>query len=822
MADYSDSAPQSDQTSGQDGASDIKKRADFVTYWLGQLKAYDDEFTEWTKRGKKIIRRYRDERQEKSDGSTLAGSRFNALWSNVQTLLPAIYIKPPKPVVERRYLDKDPLARVSAMTLERATEVQIEVGKFHPATRMAVLDYLLVGRGVLWERYEPTYGTPEDVSGKPLEDESTDAKEDAGQAPRPVTYEKVCTDYVNWERFKHSPAATWDEVWWVAKEEMMTRKALRVRFKGKDSETGKPIADLIPLRDGGKDKESDRQKKRRQPRACVVEIWNKTEKKVIFIAPDWPTDVLETTDDPLNLESFWPCPQPLYATLSNDTLVPVPDYAEYQDQAEELDNLTNRIAALTDAIRVNGVYDASYPELKRILSEGVDNRMIGVKNYAEFASKGGLENALDFVPIKDVVEALLSLYDARDRVKADMAEITGLSDIVRGQAQGTAKTATEQRIKGQFASLRLEDRKKEVARFVCDAIRILAEIASEQFDPETLAEMTGMIPFIADEIKSEMPAQPQAQAPSPPVSPPVGVGAPGPQSAPPAAAGALPTVQAPPMVPQVDPQALIQQAAQQRFNEAVKLLKDDKMRTFRIDIETDSTIEVDRQQAKESVVEMFTAMGGFLEKAALLAQGMPELAPALGQSFLYGFRVFGAGRDVESYWEQAIDKLSQKAKNPGPKPPSPEEIKAQAEIQKQQMESQRQQEQAQIDREQAQMDLQAQQQKNAMEMQKMQAELQMQREEMQIMREKLGMELQAEQQKQAIAAQAAERDAAMDERAAQRDDQMAERQAGREEELAQKQFERDGEAGERDFELQRKTAEVKAKQAQKPKAKEPA
>lgn len=508
MADYSDSAPQSDQASGDEDTADIRERANFVTYWLNQIKAYDDEFGPWTKRCRKIIRRYRDERQEKSDGSTLAGSRFNALWSNVQTLLPAIYIKAPQPVVERRYLDKDPLARISSMTLERAIEVQIEVGKMHQSTRMAVLDYLLVGRGTLWERYEPTYGTPEDLGEQPTAEASTDATKDAGAAPRPVTYEKVCTDYVAWERFKHSPVPVWDDVWWVAKEEMLTRKQLRERFKGKDEITGKPIADLIPLRDGGKDKENDREKKRRQPRACILEIWNKTDREVIFIAPDWPVQAMERTADPLGLDGFWPCPQPLYATLTNDSLVPVPDYAEYQDQAEELDNLTNRIAAVTDAIRVNGVYDASYPELKRILSEGVDNRMIGVKNYAEFSSKGGLEAALDFVPIKDVVEALLAMYDARERVKADLAEITGISDIVRGQSQGGNKTATEQRIKGQFATLRLDDRKKEVARFVCDTIRIMAEIVSEQFSPEILGEMTGMPQFIADEIRAEMPPMP--------------------------------------------------------------------------------------------------------------------------------------------------------------------------------------------------------------------------------------------------------------------------------------------------------------------------
>lgn len=512
-----DTPPIPTVTGGSDDEDDdkktIKRKADFVSYWLAQLKAYDDEFKDWTTRSKKIIRRYRDERQENSDGQVIAGSRFNALWSNVQTLLPAIYINPPKPVVERRYLDKDPMARVSSMTLERALEVQIEVGNLHQGMRRAVLDYLLVGRGTVWERYEPTYGTPEDLGEQPQSDLSTDKKDDSDEAPRPVTYEKVCTDYVGWERFKHSPAEVWDDVWWVAKEEMLTRKALRARFKEKDKVTGKPVADLIPLRDRGRDKEDDREKKRRQPRALVVEIWNKVTMEVIFIAPDWPAQALERTPDPLGLETFWPCPMPLYATMTNDSLVPVPDYAEYQDQADELDNLTNRISALTDAVRVNGVYDASYPELKRILSEGVDNRMIGVQNWATLTTKGGLPGAMSFVPIKDVVEALVRLYEARERVKADMNEITGLSDIVRGQSQGAKVTATEQRIKGQFASLRLEDRKKEVARFVRDDIRIKAEIISEQFSPDILAQMTGMLSFIEEEIRAEPP--PPMPQPSP-------------------------------------------------------------------------------------------------------------------------------------------------------------------------------------------------------------------------------------------------------------------------------------------------------------------
>ncbi len=402
----------------------------------------------------------------------------------------------------------------------------------------------------------------------------------------------------------------------------------------------------------------------------MVEIWNKRDREVIFIAPDYAAQPLETSPDPLSLDGFWPCPPPLYATLTNDTLVPVPDYAEYQDQAEELDNLTQRIKALTDAIRVNGVYDASIPELKRILAEGAENRMVGVKNWAELVTKGGLAKAMDFIPLKDVVEALIELYNSRDRVKADMAEITGISDIIRGQSQGSQKTATEQRIKGQFASLRLDDRKKEVARFARDAIAIKAEIIAEQFSPEILAEMTGMIAFLTDEITAEQPA-------APPMPPQMGHngGPPMMDGAPPLAPGMAPPAAAP---PPPDPAAM----AQERFAKAVELLKNDKMRTFRIDIETDSTIEPDKQAAKEAVTEMTGAVGQLLEKALPLGQAVPELAAPLGQTLLFVLRTFGAGRDVEGLWEDAIEKMQRAAKNPAPKPPSPEQIKAQAEADK--------------------------------------------------------------------------------------------------------------------------------------------
>lgn len=814
-------APQEVVETKTDKASDD---AEFCSYWRGQLDAYHEEFSDWEKKCTKIIKRYRDDRDEKQDGTDLGAWRFNSLWSNIQTLSPAIYTKAPKPNVERRYLDKDPLARFASMTLERSLDVTIQQCGFHSATKKASLDYLLCGRGTTWDRYEPTYGEPLDLGEQPSDDESTDASlearsvtddadDDDGEspeAPRPVTWEKVYTDYVNWKNFRHSPSPVWEEVTWVAKREYLSRRELRTRFKAVDPVSSKPIADLIPLQtDGGRKRDNDGRflRGRRKPMAEVWEIWDKTSRQVIFIATQYTEAPLERTDDPLKLQDFWPCPKPLYATTTNETLVPVPDYIEYQDQARELDNLTARIKALTDAVRVNGVYDASYPELKRILQEGSDNRLIGVANWAQLTQKGGLPGAISFIPIKDVVDALIRLYEARDRVKADMSEITGLSDIIRGQSQGGVKTATEQKIKGQFSALRLQDRQAEVARFCRDSVAITAEIIAEQFSPEILAEMTGMVSFIAGEVKAMLPppsppiqlpqqgpapighngGRPMNAVPTPssmlarsPINPaqagPAPVASPVMQPNGATPNGAVPTAVGaqPPMPPPPDPDMI----AKQIFWQAVDLLKNDKMRTFRIDIETDSTIAVDQQADKQAVVEMFTAVGGFLEKSAQIGQMVPQMVPALGQSLLFAFRKFGVGRDVEGTWEAAIDNLSQQAKNPAPKPPSPEQIKAQMLQQQQEAENNRLAATAQIDQQNNQAELLKGQQQHQNDMEQLQVKLAIEQQKGQNLVRQHELEAAAREHQAQIEANQRVTDAVLQSDAADRESSLAAQQHG--------------------------------------------
>lgn len=340
--------------------------------------------------------------------------------------------------------------------------------------------------------------------------------------------------------------------------------------------------------------------------------------------------ILDKREDPLGLEEFFPCPEPIYSTLTNESLVPVPDFTLYQDQANELDVLTDRIKGLIDALKVRGFYDAANPDLNRLFTEGDNNTLIPVKNYAAFAEKGGLQGAVTFVDLAPIAAALNMAYQAMGQVKQQIYDITGISDIIRG-ASVASETATAQQIKGQYATLRLKTYQDEVARFASQILRIKAQIICQQFQPETIIKIGGA------ELLSETDQQ---------------------------------------LVPQ-----------------AIELLKNNPMRTFRVEIATDSMLYADEAQEKADRVEFLQATSQFIEKAIQGAQAVPELTPLLMDLLKFGVQGFRVGRTLEgefdTFADEAKEKQAQRAAQPPAQPqPTPEMIKAQAEQQKMQMEAQ--------------------------------------------------------------------------------------------------------------------------------------
>jgi hypothetical protein len=497
---------------------------DKATYalWMGVERIADKEEGRWIKRARKIIKRYRDERPE----SMAAVHRFNILWSNVQTLMPTLYARTPKPDVQRRFQDQDDVGRLASTLLERCLSFSLDPANsdFDSVMLACVEDRLLPGRGVPRVLYVPHYGdtipegeqTTGDGDGPAFEETRGDTAivdndGDRGEPLREVVYEEVVAVYVFWEDYREAPARTWREVPWVRYRAFMTRDELVKRFGAK----GKKVALDFPSK--GTENNREGQKEDVPPdifkKAIVHEYWDKTKKQVIWLAPGTPDLILDEVDDPLGLPMFFPNPDPLLATTTNDTRVPVPDYVEYQDQADELDKLTARIDRLTRALKVSGVYPGEQKQaLQQLIDEGTENRLIPVQDWTPFMEKGGLQNIIQWMPIKDIAATLVQLYDARDRVKSILYEITGIGDIMRGETQPN-ETATAQQLKTNFVTRRVVPQQRAVARLARDTIRLMAAIIAGHFSKETIARITGYPQLLP---VPQLPPMPQPFLPAPP------------------------------------------------------------------------------------------------------------------------------------------------------------------------------------------------------------------------------------------------------------------------------------------------------------------
>lgn len=706
-----------------------------AAYWKGQIEQCDRETNKWHKRGEKISRHYRDERDDNSVG---VARRLNLFWANTETLKPVIYSKTPVPICERRFLDKDTTGRMASTILERALRYEVSMSGFDCAVRRARNDYLITGRGQVWIRYYPVFGEPIspqqsgdndidlDGSDKPEEDESKPEE----QSERELESESLCVDYVHWKRYYTFPAyaATEEEIEGKGRKLYMSRSDCIEFFGG---EKGK----AIPLtHKPGEDKDTQKASNNSSSnltgkdgmQAVVYEVWWKPERKVYFFA-DGYDDVCKEVDDPLKLEGFFPCPAPINATTTNDTTIPVPDYSEVQDQYEQINDLSKRIDILTSACKVVGVYDASAQSLKRVFEEAQEPNLIPVDSWAMFAEKGGLKGAIDWVPIEQVAKTLQILIEVRAKIIEDLDRMTGISDIMRGTSDAR-ETMGAQRLKTNNSATRVQERQDDFARFCRDIIAIMGEIIAEQYRPETLIQVSGALydegldpPALAPQLANAAPMPPSMPAPSapPPAAPNAGSAFPGAPGAEPPAGAAPVSPQPPPGAPSFQmPQETPEQKEQRKLQmimQAIDLLRQDKLRGFRIDIETDSTVQGDQEAEKASRTEFIGAVTKFIETGAQVTQLVPEAAPLFAKMLQFGVRGFRVGRDLESAIEDFCEKAELDAKAAAANPQarqSPEAIKAESErykadkeIERQRLENEGEEKNNQIDLESKKMDL---------------------------------------------------------------------------------------------------------------------
>lgn len=732
---------QSEQASATRDDAKVKDDAELVRLWLDALNLADAEEQHWREQATETIAIYRNSKQKLGDVLGANDRRFNILHSNVETIIPAIYNSTPIPDVRRRFSDDDKVGKEVADLLERSLSFSVDSYDFDEGMEHDVKDMELTGRGLSRVRYVP-YITSE--SGEEQESTDEEVQESGKELNESLTYEEVMCEHIPWKHFRHGPARTWVDVPWIAFELFLTREQLDKLSPELSSKVNldTTISGLENKRDGENIKEVFK-------RARVWEIWDKESRKVLFIAPSFKQQPIKEADDPLDLMGFFPIPRPLYAIETSDSLIPVIPYDIYRDQAEELERVSRRIMALVEAIKSRGIYDGSMTEID-LLAEADDNTLIAVANAVRYADGSGLEKGIAWWPIEAAVKALAQLVEHRDRIKETIYEITGISDILRGQTEAS-ETATAQQIKQQWGSLRIQKKQANIQRYARDLFRLKAEIIANKFQWQTITLMTGLdYPAQAQKQQAQMAMQQmQAQAQQ-------------------QAQLAQQSGQQPPPPPPVPAQ--IQDILDKPSREEIEqLLRNDATRNFRVDVESDSTIRADLSRNQQNMTQFLQGTAQFAQAMGPIVMTFKDMTPAVMEVYSAFARNFKLGKQAEDALDGVADKARQLVDNPQPQQKDPavaaQEAKSQADMQK------------------AQLDLQTAQQKHQMEMEKMQAELQIKREELQIKQQELQMkaqsqhaDLQFQQQKHSMDQQAQERTAAMQERQQGMEMQRSERE----------------------------------------------
>lgn len=310
-------------------------------------------------------------------------------------------------------------------------------------------DFLISGAGIVWEQYKPVIETQPD----PLDPESEIAVK---------TGEKVESVYLDPRYFLTDTdrVGVWEDVTWIARKFIWTgklpRRSLTRNFR-KTAADGRTFA--------------------------YTKSGTRLRANLLAVAGG-RRQVSESKRQSAERQRLFPCPKPIFATMTNNSIIPVPDYCMIREMLNELNGINSRMKLTMQALKVSGAYDNAFPELADILSKDVT--LVAVSDFVKLRENGGIRGVVDFAPIEQYVTALEQLAVRRQDVIASIFDVTGVSDIMRGSSDGS-DTATAVVKKTNFGTLRNQDRQNDMQRFIRDLLRIKAEIICEMFDPERLA-----------------------------------------------------------------------------------------------------------------------------------------------------------------------------------------------------------------------------------------------------------------------------------------------------------------------------------------------
>jgi len=589
-------------------------------FWRDKLSNSIEESKEYIDEAEKVIKIFKGQNYNVNLTGNLSQTVkpvYNILYSNVETLKPLIFSRLPNPRVRKRNLEKNNINKLISIILERNIKRVLEETDAQNIIEQARDDYLVTKRGLVKVLFEQEIITTQEEIKTPIIDEETG--EIAGEDLQIMEQEelgekKIMLEYVAWKDVVFSCAGKWEDVDWVAFRHYFNKDELKKRFGRKAN-----VINLDNEVDPNTLKSGD-EKDSLFKKAEVWEIWDKETKKVYFFCSGYDKGLLKTVDDSYNLNNFFNVPRPLGIDSGFDKVnCPIPDYKYYEEQAKELDKISNRIIAILPYMSMGGVYCDS------LTTEEAETFLQAIEKYSpvKMPPDADLNKLIKERDLSKLAGVLTTLYAERQQTIKAIQEITGLSDIVRGQTVAQ-ETATAQELKGNFAISRLQPMQQEMEFFCRDIVRIIAELLAENYDIIELVQAAGLKIFDMDELTKKfteelegLPEEEFSQALMVKLKPYINE----------IKAGQATTIN--------------------NMIEAAKIMKSDKLRGWAIEVETDSTIKVDQNAEKQVALDFANALSTVSQQFLPLLQAGVISRDAFKSLLSFIMRRFEGSEEVE-------------------------------------------------------------------------------------------------------------------------------------------------------------------------------
>lgn len=643
-----------------------------VQIWRNEIAFAKEYSKDWAKEAQNYVKDYENEEQASrhiwDNPESAQPKRYNIFWANTQTLKPLVFSQLPAPNITQRYYDNDEIARIASEMMERSVSFFLDTNDAEQTFKESRDDYLVTGRGVVRVVYEP-----EEIIE--LEETETIVGEDGIEVEErkkdiDKSKKKIRLEFVKYDDVLTSTETNWNSLRWIAFKHLMSKEQLIERFGAvKANKVDLSVTIGINVDDAARKQENISIFKR----AVIWEVWDKVAKKVHWTTESGEEVLLESIDDPCRLQGFFPVPKFLGVYESVRNLLPIPLYRMYRSQAQELNDIDRRLRALTEQLKFVGIYKST-AESQDIdsLFNGEDGQMTPTKTMMNVDD---IKKGVMFKPILEIAGVIDKLEQRKAIIINNIREITGISDIVRGVTAPT-ETATAQELKGNFAISRIQPLQRQMEIFIRDTVRLISELLVENYSITELAMITNLKIVDLEEVAKQTNQKIMALYQE--------------------------------GLQQLDPETpdyqerlqLLQQQAKAGFEKTMKkaeidlkgyacmpdqlqeiekLIKNDKLRAFSIDVETDSTIKVDQQQERADRIEFVKTLNGFANAMLPLVQTGVISQDAFNKFLLFTATPFKVARNVQEL-------LIKDSEEPDQEKPDPELMKQQFEAQKSQQE----------------------------------------------------------------------------------------------------------------------------------------